>query len=281
MPTFDTPEPITAEIDVAVGDIRVIAGDRTDTVVHVQPTDPGHEPDVRAAEHTRVDFAANTLLVKGPQQRGIGLFGKVGSIDVTVELPSGSQLRGAAAVGTFRSSGRLGECRIKTSAGNVEFDETGPLTLKTSAGSVDVGRVAGRADITTESGGVRVQAVDGAGMIKNSNGTTWIGEIGGDLNVKAANGTVSVDHAKAGVIAHTAYGDLRVGDVVRGTVSLSTSFGGIDIGIHEGTAAHLDVSTSFGHVRNDMHSTDRPSSTEQMVDVHARTSYGDITIRRA
>lgn len=281
MPTFDTPEPITAEIDVAAGDIHVVAGDRTDTVVRVEPGDPSHDPDVRAAGNTKVEFAGGRLLVKGPSSRAVGLFGKIGTIDVTVELPAGSQLRGAVAAGTFRGSGRLGECRIKTSAGNIELDETGPLTLHTGAGSVDVGHVAGQVDISTGSGGVRVRAADGPGVIKNSNGLTWVGEVGGDLNVKSSNGTITVDRAGGGVLAHTAYGEVRVGDVVRGTVSLSTAFGGIEVGIHEGTAAHLDVSTKFGHVRNDMAGADQPAATEETVDVQARTSFGDITIRRA
>ena len=39
MPTFDTPEPITATIDLAIGDVRISAGDRGTTVVEVQPSD--------------------------------------------------------------------------------------------------------------------------------------------------------------------------------------------------------------------------------------------------
>ena len=40
MPTFDTPEPISVSLELGVGDIRIVAGDRTDTVVEVRPTDP-------------------------------------------------------------------------------------------------------------------------------------------------------------------------------------------------------------------------------------------------
>ena len=44
MPTFDTPEPIAVTLDVGVGDIRVVAGDRTDTIVDVRPSDPPRSP---------------------------------------------------------------------------------------------------------------------------------------------------------------------------------------------------------------------------------------------
>ena len=44
----------------------------------------------------------------------------------------------------------------------------------------------------------------------------------------------------------------------RGSVSLKTGFGEIEIGIHAGTAARLDVSTQFGHVRNLMDAASAP-----------------------
>ena len=53
MPTFDTPEPVAAVVELVVGDVRITASDRDDTAVEVRPSDESHEPDVRAAEQTR------------------------------------------------------------------------------------------------------------------------------------------------------------------------------------------------------------------------------------
>ena len=44
MPTFDTPEPITVTLELGVGDVRITASDRADTVVEVRPSDPAKEP---------------------------------------------------------------------------------------------------------------------------------------------------------------------------------------------------------------------------------------------
>src|SRR5579859_7898408 len=82
MPTFDTPEPISAVVELAVGDASITASDRTDTIVQVRPSDGSNDADVRAAEQTRVEYAAGRLLVKAPKQRGLGLFGKTGSVDL-------------------------------------------------------------------------------------------------------------------------------------------------------------------------------------------------------
>ena len=97
----------------------------------------------------------------------------------------------------------------------------------------------------------------------------------------AANGGISVDKAGAGVTANTANGDVRIGDVTRGSASLKTACGEIEIGIRPGSAARLDVHTHFGRVHNDMDTVERPEPTEETVDVRARTSYGDIIIRRS
>ncbi len=281
MPTFSTPEPIAATIELVVGDARVALTDRPDTVVDVRPSDVSHEPDVRAAAQTRVEYDAGRLLIKAAKQRGLGLLGKVGSVDVTIELPAGSQLHGEASSAAFRCVGRLGECRINTSTGDITVDHAGVLDLYTGAGAIVVTRGVGHAEIRTGSGDVRLREIDGSAVIKNSNGDNWIGEISGNLRVNTANGDISVDHAQADVTAHTANGDVRIGDVVCGSASLKSGCGEIEISIRSGTAARLDVHTTFGRVHNHMDTADRPESTDKTMDVRAHTGYGDIVIRRS
>jgi DUF4097 and DUF4098 domain-containing protein YvlB len=281
MPRFDTPEPISVGIELAVGDVRITASDRKDTVVEVRPSDPSHEPDVRATEQTQVEYAGGRLLVKAPKQRRLGLFGKPGSIEVTIDLPAGSQLHADVSVAAVRCLGRLGECRVKSAAGDLQLDQTGPLDLHTSVGAIVVHRAVGNAEVSTGSGRLRVGEIDGAAVVKNSNGDTWIGEVTGDLRVNAANGSISVDRAQAGVVANTANGGIRLGEVARGSASLKTALGEIEVGIRAGTAARLDVSTHFGRVHNNLEAAGSPAPSDETVEVHARTSYGDIVIRRS
>ncbi|MEP7023360.1 MAG: hypothetical protein ABJB47_06005 [Actinomycetota bacterium] len=280
MPTFDTPEPVSIEIDLVIGDVRITAGERQTTAVEVRPSDPSLDLDVRAAGQTRVERTAAGVLVKAPRQRGLGLFGKPGSVDVTVDLPAGSHVRGDAAMAGFRSTGRLGECRIKLSAGSIGLDETGLADLHTGAGAIEVDRVGGPAEVSTGTGRIRLGEVDGPAVVKNSNGDNWIGEVAGDLRTSTANGQISVGHAAADVDASTANGDIRVGEVTRGTAALKTGLGAIEIGISPGTAARLDVYTHFGRVHNQLTEADGPGTDDQVVEVRARTSYGDIVIRR-
>ncbi|MFC9626850.1 DUF4097 domain-containing protein [Streptomyces sp. NPDC056930] len=279
MPSFDTPEAISATAHVEAGSIRFTAGDRLDTVVEVQPRDPKRDQDVRAADQTEVTYANGALTVRTPKQRY--LVGRTGTVDVTVELPTGSRVDMTGAWAQVLGEGRLGEVRVKTSSGDVRLDTTGPLQLTASHGSITVDRIEGMAEITTSSGSLRVGTVDGPAVLKNSHGTTTVGAATGDLRVRGANGDIDIARAEGSVVATTAHGTLRVGEVACGTVQLETSYGAIEIGIREGTAAWLDVSSGSGQVRNTLTASETPEKTEDTVEVRARTRYGNIDVRRA
>jgi len=281
MPTFTTPEPITVSVELSVGDVRVVATDRSDTVIQVRPTDESRDLDLRDADQTRVEQTPDGLLIKAPRPRAYGLLGKPGSIDITIELPAGSRLHGDSSVAAFHSSGRLGECRIKTTAGNVDLDQTGPLDLHTGAGAVTVAKIAGDAEVTTGTGRIRLGEIDGSAVIKNSNGDTRIDTVTGSLRMNASNGDLTVGRADGNVTGKSANGEIRIGQVSAGTVEIKTSNGEIEVGVADGSAARLDLYTSFGHVRNHMDEAESPAPTDAVVEVSARTSYGDIVIRRA
>ncbi|WP_432136369.1 MULTISPECIES: DUF4097 family beta strand repeat-containing protein [unclassified Streptomyces] len=278
MPSFDTPEPISVTAHVYSGSIRFTAGDRTDTVVAVEPRDPKRDQDARAAEQTEISCANGTLTIRTPKAN---LIGRSGTVDVTVELPTGSHVDVSGAGVGLLGEGRLGEVRLKSSAGDVRLDTTGPLHLTASHGSVTVERVEGMAEITTSSGSLRVGVVDGPAVLKNSHGPTTVDAVTGELRVNGVNGGVDIARVESSVTGTTTNGHLRVGDVARGTVHLETANGPIEVGIREGTAAWLDVSSKRGQVRNTLATSDAPQETEETVRVHARSNWGNIDIRRA
>jgi DUF4097 and DUF4098 domain-containing protein YvlB len=280
MPTFDTPGPISATIDIVVGDVRISAGDRAATVVDVRPSDSSNEEDVKAAQRTRVEYANGQLLVKAPKLRSWLPRSAGGSIDLTIEVPAGSHVHGAGQLTDFHCDGRLGDCRIKTGLGHIQLDCADTPRLKGGIGDISVDRATGHAEVTAGSGDVRVRELDGSAVIKNSNGDTWVGVADGDLRVNAANGNIAVDVAHAGVVAKSTNGDVRLGEVVRGSVVLETRLGDLEVGIREGTAAWLDVRAAAGKVHNALDAADPPEPSAETVEVRARTSAGDVVIRR-
>jgi Putative adhesin len=282
MPTFDTPDPILVTVELGVGDVRITASERKDTEVTVRPTDPAKQSDVTAAQQTLVEFSAGRLLIKSPKGwRRYTPRGGGESIDVQINLPAGSQVHGDAGVAALHCAGALGECHYTTGVGDVQVEQAGPLQLTTGIGDVSVERASTHAQINTGSGRVRIGSVDGTVVVKGGNGDTWIGAASRDVRVVAANGVIAIDHAAASVVAKTANGDIRVGDVAGGTVVAQTALGKVDIAIRDGVAAWLDLNTKFGKVFNELEATARPQPGEQSVEVRARSSFGDITIRRS
>ena len=280
MPTFDTPDPITATIDVVLGDVRLTAGHGAATVVEVRPTDASSKDDVKAAEQTRVEYANGNLLVRAPKLRSWLPRSDGGSIDVTIELPAGSHVRASGQMTDFGVEGRLGDTRIKTGMGQIALDAVDTLNVKSGISDVTVDRATGHAEVTVGSGDVRVRELATSAVIKNSNGDTWIGSAAGDLRVNAANGSISVDLAQASVVAKSSNGDVRLGEVARGTVVLETSLGDLEVGIPEGTPAWLDARASAGRVENALEAAAAPDPSAESVEVRARTTAGNVVIRR-
>src|SRR5260370_4188878 len=123
MPRFETAEPIWVTIALVVGDIRVTATDRRDTVVVVSASDASKESDVKAAEQTRVEYSEGRLLIRTPKSwKHYSPFSGREAIDVAIELPAGSRVEGETAVGDFRCDCRLGESRFTIPGRDIRLD---------------------------------------------------------------------------------------------------------------------------------------------------------------
>lgn len=278
--TYTTPTQIDLAIDLQVGGIEVVAGDRTDTIVTVSAGNPAKANDLRGAEETKVDFDGQQLTITGPRSR-LSWIGPTESVDVKVEVPTASRFTAEIAVGSVRTFGRLGATRIKSSTAAVDLDATGDLSLQVSHGNATVGTAEGAIEITASLGQIRVGTVTGDAVLKASHGTIAVGESGGDLDAKLSYGDLDVTKALGSVSAKTAYGSIRLHEVSSGSIQVESGHGQVTIGVRPGVPAWLDLSSKVGHVRNQLTSDGAPQPSEQSVAVRARTQSGDIEIRRA
>ncbi|NUP82813.1 MAG: DUF4097 family beta strand repeat protein [Nonomuraea sp.] len=301
MPTFDTPRPVVAILDLATAAVRIVASDRADTVVEVRPSDEHNDADVQAARHTHVEYADGRLTVRTDREFGGGASGwglslsklvesptdwarsllqGPGSVDVTIELPTGSRLDGRTP-GTLRCRGPLGEVAFTTTHGGIRVEQAGRLRLKSTDGDITVTRASGPAEVTTTHGGIHIGEIDGAATVKTAHGDVRIGRVTGELRLTSAHGDITVERALSGVAAKTAYAGLQIGEVVSGAVVMETTGGGLDLGIPDGTAAWLDVSSRYGSVDVSLDPGDDPGDAGPVVEVRVHTTYGDVTIHRS
>jgi Putative adhesin len=260
MPTYDTPRPITAVVEIAAGAVRLTATDRDDTVVDVRPRDPGRPQDVRAAEQVRIDFADGTLSVQSP--RGFA-FPRRGAIVVDIGLPSGSRLSASVVSASLTADGEYADCRLASASGDLTVESaTGDVKADTASGDISVARAQ-------------------AASVSTASGDATFGEIRGDVRFRTASGTVTVGRLDGTLSTQSASGDVCVKAAVAGDISVQTASGDFTVGIVAGTAAKLDVRTGSGSVRSALESSDGPAAGDQTLTVCARTGSGDVTVRRA
>jgi DUF4097 and DUF4098 domain-containing protein YvlB len=216
MQKFDTPAPISAVFDTQAGRVRVIAADRTDTTVEVRPANPARNRDVKLAEQTTVECADGILRITAKAATKNRILGPSGSVEVTVQLPSGSHVEAKAAGTEFRGVGRLGEVAVDGAQGRVKLDEAAGAHLAVLAGDVTVGRLTGPAEVSTQKGDIRIDEA-----------------VRGTLTLRTQQGQISVGAARG----------------ISAALDASTSFGRIHNALKnsDGAAADLKIHATTAH----------------------------------
>ena len=276
MPTFATPGPITATVQVAGAQVQVTASDRTHTVVLVEPINETSRSDVKVANKTKVDFAGGRLSVKTTTPGD-----RTGSVAITIDLPAESSLVAHLAHSSVHVDGPVGECELRMASGQVKLDRIDALQANISAGEVTIGHIGGRADIGGGAFAVRIGEAEGAVGIASSGGRAWIGHASADLDLSSGSGDFDIDRADGSVTATTGSGAIRIGRMTHGQAKLMNGSGNIEVGISEGTAASVDVNSERGAVHDFVSSHGNPDPSDRKVMVHARTRHGDSIIQRA
>ncbi|MFC7388181.1 DUF4097 family beta strand repeat-containing protein [Sphaerisporangium rhizosphaerae] len=217
MQTFDTPAPISAVLDIPAGRVRFIAADRADTAVEVLPADASDRRDVKVAEQTKVEYRDGVLRIEASAKNQF--LGHSGSIEVTVQLPAGSQIEVKAASVELRGVGRLGDVAFDGPHASIKLDEAASARLTTLAGDISVGRLNGPAEIRTSKGDIRVaEAVRGALVLHTEAGEVSVAAAAGvsaslDAGTsfgRVHNSLMNTEGAAAPLTIHatTAYGDI-------------------------------------------------------------------------
>ncbi|OAR23682.1 hypothetical protein A8W25_14300 [Streptomyces sp. ERV7] len=220
MQKFITTAPISAVLDIPAGRVQFIAADRADTTVEIRPANASKSRDVKAAELTTVGYVDGVLRVDAPSAKN-RVLGNSGSVEVTVQLPTGSHVEVTAAATEFRAVGRFGDVTFDGAYGTVKIDEAASVRLTAHDSDVLVGRLGGPAEISTQKGAIRIT------------------------------------------------------EATRGTVVLRTQAGDIAVGAAAGASASLDAGTGYGRIENAL----KNAGGAETLDIHATTSYGDISAR--
>ncbi|MBL1087630.1 DUF4097 family beta strand repeat protein [Streptomyces actinomycinicus] len=193
MQKFDTPAPIQTVLEIPAGRVQFIAADRADTTVEVVPADATKGRDVKAVEHTTVEYADGVLRITNTAKNQH--FGPTGSVEVKVELPSGSRVEARTASAELRTVGRLGEVAFEGAYRQIKLDEAATVRLTAVDGDVEIGRLGGAAEISTARGDIRIaEAMSGTVVVHTQSGNisvTAAADVSAALDARTEYGRVS------------------------------------------------------------------------------------------
>ncbi|MFJ9815536.1 DUF4097 family beta strand repeat-containing protein [Streptomyces sp. NPDC101151] len=179
MQKFETPDPIAAVLEIPAGRISLVAADRAETTVQVRPADAAKGRDVKAAEQIAVEYGDGVLRVVTPEAKN-RVLSNLGSVEVTVHLPTGSRVEATAAAAEVRTEGRLGDVTAHGAHRRIEIADVEGLRLTAVDGDIHVGRLRGPAEISTTRGSITVdEAVRGTVVLRTQHG---------DISIAAAPG---------------------------------------------------------------------------------------------
>lgn len=297
MHTFITPEPVTLEIRDASGAISVELTETTSTTVEVtasqghplgflddmfrafgggkgrgwspfgeQSSDVG--PIAVADDLTdavRVDYRetddGGTIIVDTEQARENWR----SSFDITITAPTGSHIRVQATSADLMVTGAADRVEARSASGDVSVAEVrGKALVHTASGDIRINRAGSDVDLRTASGDIDLGPIAGDALLHTTSGDIRLGPTGGNISARSVSG------------------DVRVADAMSGLAEVNAVTGDVEIGIHPGARASINLSTLTGNTATDFDvSQDAPDGEVPTLSIKVKTTSGDIRLRRA
>jgi hypothetical protein len=240
---FETTHPLTAEIKIPSGKIKVSVHDEPTVHVRIE----GH----RDPEDVAVEFLEGRggrdrvqVMYRGKKFMGFLMSG----VDLAVELvvPGGTDL--------------------DVSTGSADLEVTGTVAALT---------------FRSGSGELRFSDVQGHLIAKTASGDAHGGDVGGNARFHGASGDLSLRNVSGNVVCRTASGDVEIGSVTHGKTTVRTVSGDVEVGVVEGADVYLDLGSTSGDVACDLEPSSGPSGErdlELVVDVTSVS--GDVRVRK-
>ncbi len=266
---FETHQPISLYVEIGKGTVHVEATDTSETRVEVTGRD---------AAEVEVALKNDHLVVVGPRQR-TGFLSGDHRLDVTVVLPSDSELATRTGSADITATGRLGTTQVKSGSGDVALETLGgAAAVETGSGDVRIENAEAELKVKSGSGDVVVGHAGSAVAVSTGSGDVEIGASHGPAIVKTGSGDLTVTESAADVSLSTASGDLVIGTARRGRLSAKGASGDVHVGIPAGIPVWTDVTTVTGAIRSSLEGAGRPEDGADHVELRAKTVSGDIVL---
>lgn len=266
---FETHRPVHLFTEIGKGSVAVTATDTTESRVEISGRD---------ADQVSVLQSGEQITVVAPRHRG-GFLGGDSRLDVTVSVPTGSDVTIKTGSADISVSGSVNGGRLKSGSGNVDLDAlTAPTTVETGSGDIRVDVAAADLRVKSGSGDVQVGRADATMAASTGSGDIQIGAANGATVIKTGSGDVEVMRSAHDVSMTTGSGDLVVRSAHRGRLTFKGASSDVRVGVPAGTPVWTDITTVAGDVRSSLAGVGEPAPGADHVEVRARTVSGDIVL---
>lgn len=267
--TFPATDPIALYVELGAGQLLTTAHDTDEVTVEIEGP---------RADDFKVHHAGKRVAVIAPHGR---FFGR-DSHQVTITVPTGSELVTKTGSAETVTVGTLGTVALKTGSGDVEIDRAeGPAVIQSGSGDIKGFEFAGEVRIKSGSGDIDLGDVHGKTGISTGSGNVVLGLVRATTVIKTGSGDLKVERAEADVSLTTASGDLTIGTAPRGKMTARNVSGDVRIGIPVGTPVWTDINTVSGSLRNNLAKVGKPADGQPYVELRASSVSGDVVLVEA
>ncbi len=267
--TFPTPTPISLYVEVGSGAVRLRATETAETEVLVEG---------RHAEDAMVEQRGREIVVKAPQRRA-GFLSFDTDPEVTVTLPTGSDLAIRAGSADLVARGQFGSAHVKSGSGDVTLEDlTGDTVVQSGSGDVRISSCAADLRVKSGSGAVQIARTSKSAVVASGSGRIGLDLALHDTVAKSGSGDVHIGVSSTAVTLTSGSGDLAVGRVERGAVRAKSASGDVAVGVPAGIPVWTDISCVSGTIRSDLQGAGEPASGQDHIEIRATTVSGDITL---
>nr|WP_106176585.1 DUF4097 family beta strand repeat-containing protein [Prauserella shujinwangii] len=284
--TFDADGPLELDVDITTGRVEIQLGEGEASVeVRHEPAAQApwtegvsnilnwvgehfggqlgaelHGSAADAVRQARVEKVGSRLVVRGPKPLPL----RNVPLGVRVRAPEGSHVDVRAGAATVTVTGKAGRADVATGSGDVSLEGAGgAVSVRTGTGSIRLGPAPAGVRLRSGSGDVEAPAVSGSATLGTGTGDVWLGTVDGQVLVRSSSGDVTVAEAAAG------------------SVEAITGSGEIRIGIRQGVAAEIELSSGAGRVSSELDVADTPPDGPVALKVRARSGAGDAVVTRS
>ncbi|MDA3643649.1 DUF4097 domain-containing protein [Saccharopolyspora indica] len=218
------------------------------------------EPVAEAVRQTRIDLTGSRLAIRTPATSPL----RNVPLAVKVRAPLDSEVGVHTSSGEVRVAGPAGRVNIQSGSGTTSVEQAADrATVRSGSGQLRLGTMTGGVHARSGSGDIEISSLGAASSVATGSGNVWFG-------------TVSAD-----VLARSGSGDLTVADATEGQVELITGSGELQVSIHRGTAAEVDLTSSTGSASSDLVVSEEAPEEEPKLRVFGRTGTGDAVLTTA